>query len=942
MTRTRRSAKSNIAPTGPVATESMLVITKRNLKSYGSDVVEQRAVPDYRDGLKPVHRFILWSLYRLGLTYGAPFKKAARTVGDVIGKYSPHGDRSTYDAMVILAGTRSDDGKQWVTQNQCHPLIEGYGNWGDNIDNAAAMRYCFSGDTRVMTEDGLLRIDTLAPHGSKYKRGRTHSYTRRVASLDGGLNASHWVNSGKRTLYELTTERGFKVRATANEPFLTLDSFEYSWTELSRLRAGDFVSLKRGSDVHPKSASALPKYVKQVSAPNSITYEANEFPSVMSRDLAFILGVIVSEGYGRFGIGFNSTNKPYYEKFVACWKRVFPTIEFFERVRDPVSFGKKRFKCFSVHGTDLKKYFETLGVRFGSYNQVIPDVMFRASREEMLAFLSGLFEGDGSVAGTFIDYHSKSEQLYRDIQNVLLNYFGCVATIGKSKLYITGNANIGCILPLLTFEAAAKQRAAKRLMKRCVAESGNTLSDVMPPKFIRYVKEFARSVKTTKRRFISESGEYVPFLGTGNILGIFDRFPKVSHRAVRRIDVGVEAFAEFFPDTAKRLEKISERNYFYDRIVSIEKVGRDWTYDLTVPKTHAFVANGFIAHNTEARLSEFATKYLLDPVYLAVTDYVGNFSGDDKVPLVLPAKLPVLLLNGSVSIAFGVSAETPSFEAEGVIKVVMKCLCGEEVTPKTLTTDLVFSPSSGGVCISERKEIFEFHKLGKGSLRFSPEVETDEKRRMIILRSSCPGLSSKASWDTLYEKLTQMKEIHSVHDASDRFGFRLEIVSERNVEFSTFLDIVEKEATRKYSYDVGITKRGVENTTFERANIVRIVQDWCKWRVQLETKVIKHLLTVENQKLSRLLLMILAVDNLKVIMAALTKEDSAGYISKALKITVDEANVILDLKVRQLKSLERKKLVQQVKATEVSIAVLQQDLKQPTKRVLKDLSSIQV
>jgi DNA gyrase/topoisomerase IV subunit A len=468
------------------ATDTLLNITKRCLKAYGQEVVEERAVPDYRDGLKPVHRFILWSCYRLGLVHGTPFKKSARTVGDVLGKYHPHGDQSCYQAMVGLAGTKSDDTKTWVTKNSCVPLIEGYGNWGDNLDNAASMRY------------------------------------------------------------------------------------------------------------------------------------------------------------------------------------------------------------------------------------------------------------------------------------------------------------------------------------------------------------------------------------------------------------------------------------------------------------------------TEARLSEFSTKYLLDPVYLAVTDMVPNFSGDDQVPLVLPAKLPVVLLNGSVSIAFGVSAECPAFEPEGVISLVAKCLEGVAITPKLLTTELVFTSAFGGVCISDKKEVYEFHKTGTGSLKFSPEVEMDEKKRLITLRSSCPGLSSKTSWATLAERLSQLKEVQSVADASDRHGFKFEIVSERGVEFNTFLDIVEASVTKKYSYSIGITKREKTGIAFARTNVGTIIKDWCTWRVALETKVIKHLISVESHKLSRVILLILAVDNLKVIMASLSKEDSAGYISQHLKITVAEANTILDLKVRQLKSLEKTKLLSQKKSIELELKTLHTDLKQPTKRVLKDLLSIQL
>ncbi len=468
-----------------MSSDTLLEITKRNLKSYGQEVVEQRAVPDYRDGLKPVHRFILWSCYNLGLKYGTPFKKAARTVGDVIGKYSPHGDQATYQAMVGLTGVKSDDGKIWVTKNSCVPLVEGYGNWGDNLDGAAAMRY------------------------------------------------------------------------------------------------------------------------------------------------------------------------------------------------------------------------------------------------------------------------------------------------------------------------------------------------------------------------------------------------------------------------------------------------------------------------TEARLSEFSTKMLLDPIYLAVSDYVPNFSGDDKVPLVLPAKLPVLLLNGSVSIAFGVSAECPSFKTKGVLELVRRHLSGEEVTAKLCTQYLEFAPAFGGDCISDKKSIYAFHKYGSGTLSFRPSIQYDAKKKTVTLVSSCPGLSSRTSWDTLSERLSQMKEVKYVSDSSDKHGFKFEIIAERGVEFESFSDLIEDLVTRKYSYSIGVTKRELNDVRFERTTPMKIVKDWCVWRVALEVKVIKHLIKLEDEKLKRLQLMLLAVDNLKVIVASLSKDDSAAYISQHLKITLEDANTILDMKVRQLKSLERKRLVVQITEVETELKILHANLKNPTARVLKSLESIQ-
>ena len=103
-----------------------------NYLPYAVEVAKERALPDVRDGLKPVHRRILYGAYMLKAFPDKPYYKSARIVGDILGKYHPHGDSSVYEAMVILA-------QNFTTR---HPLIDGHGNWGSiDGDNAAAMRY---------------------------------------------------------------------------------------------------------------------------------------------------------------------------------------------------------------------------------------------------------------------------------------------------------------------------------------------------------------------------------------------------------------------------------------------------------------------------------------------------------------------------------------------------------------------------------------------------------------------------------------------------------------------------------------------------------------------------------------------------------------------------------------------------------------------------------
>src|SRR6056297_3785949 len=99
---------------------------------YSMSVIVSRALPDVRDGLKPVHRRVLYGMHDLGLTAGAQYKKSARIVGEVLGKYHPHGDSSVYDTLVRMAQHFS----------MRYPLVDGQGNFGSvDGDSAAAMRY---------------------------------------------------------------------------------------------------------------------------------------------------------------------------------------------------------------------------------------------------------------------------------------------------------------------------------------------------------------------------------------------------------------------------------------------------------------------------------------------------------------------------------------------------------------------------------------------------------------------------------------------------------------------------------------------------------------------------------------------------------------------------------------------------------------------------------
>src|SRR6185295_1741754 len=128
------------APYAEVEKLSLATFTQKAYLDYSMYVVLDRALPHLADGLKPVQRRIVYAMSELGLSANAKYKKSARTVGDVLGKFHPHGDTACYEAMVLLAQPFSVR----------YPLVDGQGNWGSQDDpkSFAAMRYTESRLTR--------------------------------------------------------------------------------------------------------------------------------------------------------------------------------------------------------------------------------------------------------------------------------------------------------------------------------------------------------------------------------------------------------------------------------------------------------------------------------------------------------------------------------------------------------------------------------------------------------------------------------------------------------------------------------------------------------------------------------------------------------------------------------------------------------------------------
>src|SRR5690606_17343582 len=197
---------------------------RRSYIDYAMSVIVDRALPDVRDGLKPVQRRILYSMSELGLRPDRPHKKSARIVGEVMGKYHPHGDAAIYDAMVRMAQDFS----------YRYPLVDGHGNFG-----------CFTGDTRIRLVDGTERsfaeLAALGPDA----RFAVYSVDRqgRVVVAEG-RNAR--ITRRQAELVEVVLDNGVTIRCTPDHRFLLRSGVYKQAIDLTpedSLMPGDFDAL---------------------------------------------------------------------------------------------------------------------------------------------------------------------------------------------------------------------------------------------------------------------------------------------------------------------------------------------------------------------------------------------------------------------------------------------------------------------------------------------------------------------------------------------------------------------------------------------------------------------------------------------------------------------------------------------------------------------------
>lgn len=359
---------------------------------------------------------------------------------------------------------------------------------------------------------------------------------------------------------------------------------------------------------------------------------------------------------------------------------------------------------------------------------------------------------------------------------------------------------------------------------------------------------------------------------------------------------------------------------------------------------------------TNLKLSKYSDAVFFDKFYTPVIEYVPNYDGSRKEPLVLPALLPNAIINGNFGIAPGVNTRSPMFKLDSVISLIEKVINnGCKCTPEMCLETLKFTAYGGGVAKitkDNKAEVLNFFKTGKGKINFASTHTPVDKNNSIRFNLFAPI----SDMEKVMTKIEDLKGVQSTRDDSDendpfKTAFVVNFVkSLKGDALDKVVAQVNAIMSSGYNYDVKVTDRyirpnGQAAAKLRSTTIPQIVEDWLKYRIKIEKSACEHWVSEYSEKIAFLNLMRLAISKLDIIIKHLKNKKLddkklKSAIAKDLKISEDEADCILSRNLRQLRHLEDAKLQQQVLELKDSIDALNIRIKKPRAYILKHVKKI--
>lgn len=945
---------------------------KESYVDYAMSVIVSRALPDVRDGLKPVHRRVLFAMHQLGLQHNKPFKKSANVVGNVMAKFHPHGDAAIYDTLVRMAQNFS----------LRYPLVDGQGNWG-----------CFTGDTKVALTDGRnLSFKELI---KEHKNGKKN-YTYTINS-QGRVEIAEIINPRltrkNQKVMKVILDNGEEIKCTLNHRFMLRNG---DYKEAQHLKHGDsltplYLRLSTEKDkvkpslrgyqvvyqpkanvwvpghnladdwnlrnnVYDKSAGRIRHHLDF----NKLNNNPDNVRRIKWRDHWGLHAIHASELHkdgdyrkkiaeGRKKYWSNQANreansKRLSERNIKNWqnpnyrKRMVRTLS-----KINIEFIKNHPEIREKYSKRLKDLWEDEDYKTKMSVLKSKEMKSRWDNHDtsLKKFTSKESKRIWSKPGHREFISKKSKEIWQDADYR--------KKMGEESKKRWTDKEYRAKFPQDHFSKMAKKLWEDPEIKKFHQEKA--IAQWQNPEFR---EKISKSVSERNKRRLKENPDYIKKLTAKSKISLRKKWqdheykenvikskilnyvnsliskyevvtPELYERerdnnGVPKVENAVKYFANFS-------EIVEHAKKYNHKVIKIEFLEEESdVYDLTIGGTHNFsLSSGVFVHNsvdgdaaaaqryTECRMNKITEEMLAD-IEKETVDFVPNYDGSEEEPSVLPSKVPNLLINGSSGIAVGMATNMAPHNLREVCDAVIASIDNPEISVPDLVKVMPGPDFPTGGFICGRKGIFDAYNSGRGKLVLKAKTEVEEKgERKRIIVTEIPYQVNKATMVEAVADLVRDKRIEGIsdiRDESDRRGMRVVFELKRDSDENVVLNQLYHNSQLQTTF--GIINIALVDGQPRVMGLKELIRHYIEHRKDVVTKRTRFDLGKAEEKAHILEGLGVALEQIepviKAIRASKEANEAKAKLMSGFKLTEKQAQAILDMKLQRLTSLEGDKI----------------------------------
>ncbi len=925
---------------------------KESYLDYAMSVIVSRALPDVRDGLKPVQRRVLWAMWETGLRAGTKLRKSAAVVGEVMKSYHPHGDSSIYDALTRMVQKFS----------LRYPLIEGQGNWG-----------CFTGDTKVTLTDGrFLSFRELVREYEQGKRNYTLTFNRKTKEIEIAEIKHPRVTRTNAELVRVILDSGEKLRCTPDHKFLLRNG---TYRTAQNLRAGD---------------SLMPSYFRLSTA--------RDDPHAVGYHMIFQPIQAVWSWMHRLSDTFNLQHGVY--PFSAG------------RVRHHKDINKLNNNPENIVRMGWKEHWQLHAdlASWRHHNDLTYIEKLKNGREKYYA--DPAVKRNISKRYTAMNLKKWADPVYRARMVGAAKKRWATGVYDKEKLSVRASQNLITLWQSPAYAKKMSKLKSEEMKTRWLDPFYRAKASALwekpgmrdfhreklqaqrrDPQFIARIQN-GRARMNKKR--IETDPDFMRRLAQKSAVSLRKKWQDPAYKAtvIRSRILGYaysllkqqgaltpELYEKGRPNHIPALTKAKEyfgtfeeirdaAPWYNHRVLVVENLSeREDVYDLTIDGTHNFaLAAGVFVHNsvdgdnqaamryTECRLSKISEELLID-MERETVDWLPNYDSSTQEPKVLPAKIPNLLLNGAVGIAVGMATSIPPHHLGEVVDAALHLI----KNPKASALDLmqfIQGPDfpTGGI-IYDKNAIAQAYTTGRGPITCRAVAAVEERKGtkggFDIVVTEIPYQVNKSELIIKIAELVQEKRIEGIRDLrdeSDKDGLRVVVELKNDATPQKVLNQLYNHTDLQKDFhlnmialvDVRDERGAVKGLQPQVLSVKDVLEAYLAHRQDVVKRRAEFDLARARERAHILEGLAKALDSIDRIIETIKKSADRADAHKNLvakfKFSEIQANAILEMRLQTLAALERQKIEDELKEKKKLIADLELLLRSPQKilKVIED------